>query len=180
MSNFADDLNGHKSPSASKTSTLNIIADNFSSFDNNFLKLNISQQPFISNSSNSGSISISTSAIKSILQNFTISISKIKCYLANSTGVQGNTLVSDFTSFSDIASKYVLPTVHVTNTSCNINFNKKLYSSLSCSDTTSKSFLSTVSQINTSCNVNSNDKSCSYKSYKSNHSKLFSKQRHHI
>ena len=46
----------------------------------------------------------------------------------------------------------------VTNTSCNINFDKKSYS-LSCSDTISKSFLSAVSQINTSCNVKSNDKS---------------------
>ena len=71
------------------------------------------------------------------------------------------TLVSYSASFSDITSKCVLSTVPVTNTSCNINSNKKSYSSLSCSDTTSKSFLSTVSQINTSCNVNSNDKSCS-------------------
>ena len=37
--NFADDLNVHKSPSVSKSSTFNIIADNFSSLDNNFLTL---------------------------------------------------------------------------------------------------------------------------------------------
>lgn len=59
-------------------------------------------------------------------------------------------------------------TVPVTNTSSNINFDKKSYS-LSCSDTTSKPFLSTVSMRNTSCNGNSNDKSCS-----SSYSKVFS------
>ena len=132
--------------------------------------MNGSEQPFISKSSNSDSISISTSINKSIPQNFTVSSSKIKYCLASSTGVQGKTLVSNSTSFSDITSKVVLSTVPVTNTSCNINSNKKSYSSLSCSDTTSKSFLSTVSRINTSCNVNYNDKS-----YSSSYSKVFSK-----
>ena len=56
---------------------------------------------------------------------------------ASSTRVQGKTLVSNSTPFSDITSKCILSTVPVTNTSCNINFNKKSYS-LSCSDTTSK------------------------------------------
>ena len=74
-------------------------------------------------------------------------------------------------SFSDVTSKLVLSTVPVTNTSCNINTNKKSYSSLSYSNTTSKSFLSAVSQLNTSCNVNSNDD----KSYSSNYPKFFSK-----
>ena len=46
--NFADDLNLHKCPSVSKSSTFDTIADNFSSLDNNFLKLNSSEQPFIS------------------------------------------------------------------------------------------------------------------------------------
>ena len=168
MPNSADDLNVHKSPSVSKSSTFDIIADNFSSFDNNFLKLNSFEQSFISKSSNSDSISMSTSFNKSIPQNFTVSSSKIKCCLASSTGVQGKTLVSNSTSFSDITSKCSF-THPVTNTSCNINFDKKPYS-LSCSDTTSKSFLSTVSQINTLCNVNSNDKS-----YSSSCSKVFSK-----
>ena len=135
LPNSADDLNVHKSPSVSKSSTFDIIADNFSSFDNNFLKLNSSEQPFISKSSNSDSISISTSFNKSIPQNFTVSSSKIKCCLASSTGVQGKTLVSNSTSFSDITSKCISSTVPVTNTSCNINFDKKSYS-LSCSDTT--------------------------------------------
>ena len=131
--------------------------------------MNSSEQPFISTSSNSDAISISTSFNKSIPQNFTVSSSKIKCCLASSTGVQGKTLVSNSTSFSDITSKCISSTVPVTNTSCNINFDKKSYS-LSCSDTTSKSFLSTVSQINSSCNVNSNDKS-----YSLSYSKVFSK-----
>ena len=118
----------------------------------------------------SDSISISTSANKSIPQNFTVSSSKLKYCLAGSTGVQGKTLVSNCTSFSDTTSKCVLSTVPVTNTSYNINSNKKSYSSLSCSDTTSKSFLSTVSQINTSCNVSSN-----YKLYSSSYSKPIAK-----
>ena len=161
LPNFAGDLNIHKNPIVSKSSAFNIIADSFSSLHNNFLKLNGSEQPFICKSSNSDSVSISTSVNKSIPQNFTVSSSKIKYCLVNSTGVQNKTLVSNSTSFSDITSKCVKSTVPVTNTSCNINSNKKSYSSLSCSDTTSKSFLSTVSQINTSCNVNSNDKSYS-------------------
>ena len=87
-----DDLNVHKSPSVSKSSTFDITGDNFSSFDNNFLKLNCSEQPFISKSSNSDSISISTSFNKSLPQNFTVSSSKIKCCVASSTGVQGKML----------------------------------------------------------------------------------------
>ena len=66
LPNFADDLNLHKCPSVSKSSTFDIIADNLSSLDNNFLKLNSSEQPFISKSSNSDSISILTSVNKSI------------------------------------------------------------------------------------------------------------------
>ena len=131
--------------------------------------LNSSEQPFISKSSNSDAISISTSFNKSVPQNFTVSCSKTKFCLASSTGAQGKTLVSNSTSFSDITSKCISSAVPVTNTSCNINFDKKSYS-LSCSDTTSKSFLSTVSQINSSCNVNSNDKS-----YSLSYSKVFSK-----
>ena len=169
LSNFADDLNVRKSPSVSKSSTFDIIADNFSSFDDNFLTLNSFDQPFISKSSSSDSISMLTSFNKSIPQNFTISSSKIKCSLAKSTGVQGKALVSSSTSFSDITSKCISSIVPVTNTSCNINFDKKSYS-LSCSDTTSKSFLSAVSQINTSFNVKSNDKS-----YSLSYSKVFSK-----
>ena len=168
LRNSAVDLNVHKSPSVSKSSTFGITVDNFSSFDNISLKLNSSEQLFISKSSNSESISISTSFNKSIPQNFTVSSSKIKCSLASSTGVQGKTLVSSSTSFSDIASKRISSTVLVTKTSYNINFDKKSYSLL-CSDTTSKSFLSTVSHINTSCNVNS-----SGESYSLSFSKVFS------
>ena len=156
LPNFAD-LNVHKSPNVSKSSTFNIIADNFSSLDNNFLNLNSSEQPFISKSSNSDCISISTPVNKFIPQTFTFSGSKIKCCLENSTGFQDKTLVSNSTSFSVITSKFVLYTVPVTNASCDINFNKKSNSSLSFSDTTIKSFLSTVSPIKTRCNVNSND-----------------------
>ena len=119
LPNFADDLNVHKIPSVSKSSTFDIIADIFFSLDNNFLKLNSSKQPFISDS-----ISISTCVNKSIPQNFTVSSSKIKCCLASSTGVQGKTLVSNSTSFSDITSKCISSTVPATNTSCNINFDK--------------------------------------------------------
>ena len=86
LPNFADALNVHKSPSISKSSTFDIIADNFSSFDN-FLKLNSFEQTFISKSSNSDSISMSTSFNKSIPQNFTVSSNKIKCCLASSSGV---------------------------------------------------------------------------------------------
>ena len=38
LPNFADDVNVHKSPSLSKSSTFNIIADNFSCHDYNFLR----------------------------------------------------------------------------------------------------------------------------------------------
>ena len=74
--------------------------------------MNSSEQAFISEPSNSDSISISTSANKSIPQNFTVYSSKIKCCLAGSTGVQGNS-----TSFSGITSKCILSKVPVTNTS---------------------------------------------------------------
>ena len=70
-----------------KYSTFNKITDNFSSLDNNFLKLSSSEQPSISKSSNSDSISISTSANKSIPQNVTVSSGKIKCCLLSSTRV---------------------------------------------------------------------------------------------
>ena len=119
--NFADDVNEHKSSIVSKSPTFDIIADSFSSLDNNFLKLNSSEQPFISKSSNSVSISILTSVNKSIPQNFTVSSSKIKYCLASSIGVQGNALVSNSTSFSDITSKCISSTVPVTDTSCIIN-----------------------------------------------------------
>ena len=49
LPNFADDLNVHKSHSVSNSSTFNIIADNFSSLDNNFLKLKSSEQFLILN-----------------------------------------------------------------------------------------------------------------------------------
>ena len=114
LPNFTDDLNVHKSTSVSKSSTFN-IADNFSSLDNNFLKFSSSEQPSISKCSNSESISISTSVNKSIPHIFTVSSSKIKYSLASSTGVQGKTLVSNSTSFSDITSKCVLSTVPITN-----------------------------------------------------------------
>ena len=68
--NFADDLNVHKNPNVSKSSTFNVIADNFSSLDNNFLKLNVCDQRFIPKSSNSVSISVSTSVNKFVPQNF--------------------------------------------------------------------------------------------------------------
>ena len=71
MPNFAD-LNSHTNPNVSKSSTFNVNANTFFSLDNNFLKLNGSEQPFISKSSNSDSISISTSVNKSIPQNFIV------------------------------------------------------------------------------------------------------------
>ena len=83
LSNFAADLNVHKNPIVSKYWTLNIIADHFSSPDNNFLKFSGSEQSFISKSSNSGSSSIATSANNSIPQNFTVSSSKIKYCLTS-------------------------------------------------------------------------------------------------
>ena len=114
------------------------------------------EQPYVSKSSNYDSNSIWTSFNKSITKSFTVSKSKIRYCLASSTGVQGKTLVCSSTSLvcsstSDITSKRVLSTVPLTSTSCNINYNKKSYSSLSYSDTRSKSFLSKVSQTNTSC-----------------------------
>ena len=84
-------------------------------------------------------------------------------------------LVRNSMLFSDVTSKCVLSILlsmcfSNKHSSCNINSNKKSYSSLSYSDTSSKSSLSTVSQINTSWNVNSNYKSCS-----SRHANIFSK-----
>ena len=128
MPNFADDLNVHENPNISKSSTSNIIADTFCSLDNNFLKLNGTEQPFISKSPSSDCISVSTSVNNYFPPNFTVSCSKIKYYLASS--IQGKTLVSNSTTFQDITSKCVLSTVPVTNTSCNMNTNKKSYSSL--------------------------------------------------
>ena len=75
LPNFADDLNGNKSPRV--ILQLLMIADNFYSFNNDFLKLKIPEQLFISKSFNSDSISIS-SFNKSIPQNFTVSSSKVK------------------------------------------------------------------------------------------------------
>ena len=43
LPNFANDLDVHKSPIVSKSSTFDIIVDNFSSFDNNFLELKSSE-----------------------------------------------------------------------------------------------------------------------------------------
>ena len=40
LSSFPDDLNVHENPNVSKSSTFNIIADNFSALDSNFQKLN--------------------------------------------------------------------------------------------------------------------------------------------
>ena len=97
MPDFPDDSNVHKNPNVSVASNVNIIADIFSSLDNNFLKLNGSEQPFISKSSNSDSIAILTSVNKSIPIKFTVSSHKIKYYLASLTGVQGKTLVRNST-----------------------------------------------------------------------------------
>ena len=72
MPNFANDLNVHKNHNVSKSLTFNVIADNFSSLDNNFLKLNGSEQHFISKSSNSDSISILTYVNKFAPQNFIV------------------------------------------------------------------------------------------------------------
>ena len=49
LPNFSD---VYKSPSVSKSSTFNKTADTFSSLDDNFLKLNSSEQIFVSKSSN--------------------------------------------------------------------------------------------------------------------------------
>ena len=137
LPSFGDDLNVHKNPDVNKFATLNIIADNFSSLHNNFLKSNGSEQPFISESSNFDSISIPTFVNKSIPKNFTVSNSRIRFCLASSAGVQGKTSVSNSTSISDFTIKRVLSTVPLTNTSCNINSNKKSHPALSYSDTTS-------------------------------------------
>ena len=58
MGKFAGDLNVHKNPNVSKPTNFNTIADKLSSLDYNFLKLNHSEQPFISKSSKSVSIYI--------------------------------------------------------------------------------------------------------------------------
>ena len=105
-----------KNSNVSKSLTFNIIADHFSSLDNYFQKLNGTEQPFISKSSNSDSISISTSVNKSYPPNFTVSSSKIKYCVASSTGVQVKILVSNSVLFSYITSKCVLSTVPITNT----------------------------------------------------------------
>ena len=86
-----------------------------SSLDNKFLKLNGSEQPVISKSSNSDSVSISASVNKSIQKDFPVSTSNIKYCFGSLTGVQGKTLASNSTSFSDITSKCVLSTVLLTN-----------------------------------------------------------------
>ena len=72
MPNFADDLNVYKSPNVSQSSTFKVIADNFYSLESYFLKLNGSEQPVISKSFKSGSISISASVNKCVSQNFVI------------------------------------------------------------------------------------------------------------
>ena len=84
--NFADNLNVHKSPSVSKSSTFNIIADNFSSLDNNFLTA-LSNLLFLNLPILIHFISISTSVNKSLPRNVTVSSRKVKYYLASLTGV---------------------------------------------------------------------------------------------
>ena len=84
--NFADNLNVHKSPSVSKSSTFNIIADNFFSLDNNFLTA-LSNLLFLNLPILIHFISISTSVNKSIPRNVTVSSRKIKYCLASSTRV---------------------------------------------------------------------------------------------
>ena len=116
MPNFADDLNVLESPNVSKFSNVDVIADNFSSLDNNIVKLSCTEQPFISKSYK-----------KSFPKNFTVSNSKIKYCLANSTVVQDRALVSNFMSFSDIISRRAFSTIPVTNTLCNTNYIKKSY-----------------------------------------------------
>ena len=83
LPNFVD-LNVHKSPSVSKSSTFNIIADNFSSLDNNFLTA-LSNLLFLNLPILIHFISISTSVNKSIPRNVTVSSRKIKYCLASST-----------------------------------------------------------------------------------------------
>ena len=128
LPNFSDDLNVNKSPSVSKSSTFNIIADNFSSHDNNFLKLTaLSNALFL----NLPILILFLSQHLSLNIFFwiftipsTVPSSKIKCCLTSSTGVQGETLISNSTSYSNITSKCISSTVPVTNLSCNINFDK--------------------------------------------------------
>ena len=127
MPDFADDLNVLESPNVSKFSNVDVIADNFSSLDNNIVKLSCTEQPFISKSYNSDSISLSTSVKKSFPKHFTVSNSKIKYCLASSTVVQDKALVSNFMSFSDIISRRAFSTIPVTNTLCNTNYIKKSY-----------------------------------------------------
>ena len=86
LPNFADNLNVHKSPSVSKSSTFNIIADNFSSLDNNFLTA-LSNLLFLNLPILIHFISISTSVNKSLPRNVTVSSRKVKYYLASLTGV---------------------------------------------------------------------------------------------
>ena len=105
LPNFANDLNIHENPNLSKSSTSNIIADNFSSLDNNFQNLNGTEQPLVSISSNSDSIPISMPVNKSFPQSLTVSCSKIKYCLTSSNGVQGNTLVRNSMPYLDIISK---------------------------------------------------------------------------
>ena len=155
LSNFPDHLNVHENPNISKSSTLNLIADKFSSLDDITQNLNRIEQPFISNSFISDSISISTSANISLPKNFTVPSSKVKYCLASSNGVQFKAFVRNPMLFADLTSKCVLSIVlsmcfSNKHSSYYINSNKKSYSSLPYSDTSSKSSLSTFSQINTS------------------------------
>ena len=154
-SNFPDHLNVYENPNISKSSTFNLIADKFSSLDDITQNLNRTEQPFIFNSFISDSIYISTSVNISLPKNFTVSSSRVKYCLASSNGVQGKALVRNSMLFLDVTSKCVLSILlsmcfRNKHSSCNINSNKKSYSSLSYSGTSSKSSLSTVSQINTS------------------------------
>lgn len=48
--NYVDDLNVRKSPNVNKYSPVNIIADIFPSLKNNLLKMNGSEQSFVSKS----------------------------------------------------------------------------------------------------------------------------------
>ena len=105
LPNFADDLNIHENPNLSKSSSSNIIADNFSSLDNSFLYQNGTEQLLISISSNSDSIPISMPVNKSFSQILSVPCSKIKYCLTSSNGVQSNTLVRNSTPYLDIISK---------------------------------------------------------------------------
>ena len=109
LPNSADDLNVHKSPSVSRSSTFDIIADNFFSFDNRtaLSKLLFLNLPIL--------ILILSQHLSINLFLTTFSSSKTKCCLASSTRVQGKTLVSNSTSFSDTTSKSFLSTVSQIN-----------------------------------------------------------------